>query len=1234
MNKGRVDPLYQDPSSPSPPPPAVRNGFGPNDNNTSSSDGASSPKPPKPARKARKSFSGAGKHKADTRVIYCNKPEINVTSDFGRNSINTTKYTPLTFLPKNLFEQFRRAANAYFLVVALIQIVPTLSPTNPYSSVVPLIIVLGVTAIKEAVEDWKRRTSDNIINANPIQVLRSKEPGAPPAFTSIAWKDVLVGDIVRVMKDQGFPADLMILNSSENQGLCYIETANLDGETNLKLYQAVPETTHLVSEQDLSRFDAYITCEPPNTRLYTFNGMLTMASGEVFPLSAKQVLLRGCVLKNTDWIYGVVIYCGQETKLMQNATAPPSKRTTLERVTNGALLRIFLLVMIVCFIGAVGYGVWSTAHKAHWYLELGSLNIPFAGFKNFFTYMISFSVMIPISLYVSMEMVKVVQALLINLDIEMYYPDNDTPAKARTSNLSEELGQIEYIFSDKTGTLTRNHMEFLKCSIGGVSYGKGYTEIALTKAKREGRTVPPDTSPPLPGADPSFPFKDKSLLTDMESGKNQYIEEFFTLLSVCHTVIPEINEQTGAIRYQAASPDEGALVAAARNFGFFFHTRNPKDVVCDLRGKRKRFEILAVLEFNSTRKRMSVICRNQQDGVIRLLCKGADSVIMERMKSGQDDLAMTTLSHLEEFANDGLRTLCLSYRILDEATFNDWYRRYLEASLSITDREGKLMQVAEEIEKDLILLGATALEDKLQVGVPDTIFSLGKAGLKIWILTGDKQETAINIGFACSLLSHSMTILIVNASTREETLTQLEQTLVQQEKLKNELRGDSRAPEFGFVIDGLSLTFALEEELQPKLLSIALGCRSVICCRVSPLQKAQVVRLVKEKDKKVTLAIGDGANDVSMIQMAHIGVGISGQEGMQAVMSSDYAIAQFRFLNRLLLVHGRWSYKRVTKLILYSFYKNMVFALSQFWMSWYNGFSGQTMYDGWSITIFNVIFTGLPIIAYAIQEQDVPAEKATKYPQLYETGQKQQEFSMKILYLWLLTGVIHSIAIFFMNLFAHGFSEGIWELGEACYASVVVTVTFRLALEIHTWTWISVICTFGSMACWFFWMLLIGAVPKFITDGTMYQVPNHVFNTGIFWLSVLLVSMLCIFPDMAIIYYKRTYFPEKYHIVQEEALLEGSGLAASSNNLSDHLHLIPHVPGLASPAQSFAIKRVMNAMSGPAHLPSSASVESLERFTGFAFSDELGANEKLKYSFKRQNTEAKSASSSVGSLAL
>jgi len=283
-----------------------------------------------------------------------------------------------------------------------------------------------------------------------------------------------------------------------------------------------------------------------------------------------------------------------------------------------------------------------------------------------------------------------------------------------------------------------------------------------------------------------------------------------------------------------------------------------------------------------------------------------------------------------------------------------------------------------------------------------------------------------------------------------------------------------------------------------------------------------------------------------MIQQAHIGIGISGQEGMQAVMNSDYAIAQFRFLTRLLLVNGRLDYKRMSKLILYSFYKNMVFSLTQFFYNWFTGFSAATMYDGWSITIFNVVFTGLPVIIYAIFEQDISHKLLIKFPPLYETGQKSQEFSFRLLFYWLGTGVYQAFMIFFgayllwtNGVIAQaGHSDGVMTFGALCYWSVILTVNARLALEVRYWTWVTAFFVIACAFIWLCWMALIGAFPYFLTDGSMFAIAGNLFNLPTFWVAVAFLVILAIFPVVAVEYLLRNYRPRNAHIIQEIARME------------------------------------------------------------------------------------------------
>uniref|UniRef100_A0A674DK89 Phospholipid-transporting ATPase n=1 Tax=Salmo trutta TaxID=8032 RepID=A0A674DK89_SALTR len=918
---------------------------------------------------------------------------------------STTKYGVLTFLPRFLYEQIRRAANAFFLFIALMQQIPDVSPTGRYTTLVPLIFILTVAGIKEIIEDYVSRT---------VTGQQSQVSGHRSA--------VAVGDIVKVTNGQHLPADMVIVSSSEPQAMCYTETSNLDGETNLKIRQGLPLTAGLQSLEELMGLSGRLECEEPNRHLYDFTGTLRLDNQNAVPLGPDQVLLRGAQLRNTQWVVGIIVYTGHDSKLMQNSTKAPLKRSNVERVTNVQILVLFCILLVMALVSSIGASIWNKQHteEACWYL---SRDISTNFWYNLLTFIILYNNLIPISLLVTLEVVKFTQALFINwVRTDMYYAETDTPAMARTSNLNEELGQVKYLFSDKTGTLTCNVMHFKKCTIAGITYGHF----------------------------PDLDFDDPTLIQNIEKNHptSAQICEFLTMMAVCHTVVPEREEDQ--LIYQASSPDEGALVKGAKGLGFVFTARTPGSVIMEARGKEKSFELLNVLEFSSNRKRMSVVVRTP-DGKLRLYCKGADNVIFERLTDASQYKELT-MAHLEQFATEGLRTLCFTYVDLEEGVYQEWLKEYTRISTIIKDRAQKLEDCYELLEKDLLLLGATAIEDRLQAGVPETIATLMKADIKIWVLTGDKQETAINIGYSCRLVTHGMSLLIVNEDSLDATRATLTAHCT---SLGDSLRKEN---ELALIIDGQTLKYALSFELRQAFLDLALSCKAVICCRVSPLQKSEIVDMVKKHVKAITLAIGDGANDVGMIQTAHVGVGISGNEGMQATNSSDYSIAQFSYLEKLLLVHGAWSYNRVTKCILYCFYKNVVLYIIELWFAFVNGFSGQILFERWCIGLYNVIFTALPPFTLGIFDRPCSQQNMLRFPELYSITQNAEGFNTKVFWGHCINALIHSIILFWFPL-----------------KYVVVTVCLKAGMETTAWTRYSHLAVWGSMILWVLFFMVYSA---------------------------------------------------------------------------------------------------------------------------------------------------------------
>ncbi|XP_027402338.1 phospholipid-transporting ATPase IK isoform X2 [Bos indicus x Bos taurus] len=1047
---------------------------------------------------------------------------------YKKNIIHTAKYNVFSFLPLNLYEQFHRFSNLYFLLIILLQGIPEISTLPWFTLFAPLVCLLTIRAIRDLVDDIGRHRSDKIVNNRPCQILMGK------SFLWRKWKNLHVGDLVCLHKDSIVPADLVLLASTEPSSLCYVETADIDGETNLKFRQAPMITHHeLTSIRKIASFQGKVVCEEPNSRMHHFVGCLEW-KGKKYPLDSGNILLRGCKVRNTDTCYGLVVYAGMDmlsqhlcfdwrnggfdTKIMKNCGKIHLKRTKIDHLMNRLVVLIFVSMVVVSAVLTFGFWHKVKEFKAnhHYVSAVHMRSVAMEAFFIFWGFLILLSVLVPMAMFIMAEFIYLGNSVFINWDEHMYYEPQDLPAKARSTSLNDLLGQVEYIFSDKTGTLTQNIMTFKKCCINGVVYGPeetpGKENTFLWNEFADGKLL----------------FCNAQLLQAVQANQDWRVREFWRVLAVCHTVM--VQEKNNQLVYQAASPDEEALVTAARNFGYVFLARTQDSITLMELGEECVYQVLAMMDFNSIRKRMSVLVR-KPEGSIYLYTKGADTVIYERLqKKGETEWA--TEEALASFAKETLRTLCLACKEVDEEVYEEWRQRHQEASILLQNRAQALHQVYEEMEQSLQLLGATAIEDRLQDGVLETIKCLKQGNIKVWVLTGDKQETAVNIGFACELLSENMIILEekeivrilevywennnnLQGGEKKELPLQFKMALVINgeflDQLLLSLRKEPRAPVQNVNVDPLeswqepgeervdflqarrlSLMWrtlgiqlrssglapqhedsktlrSAEERRERAFVELASRCQAVICCRVTPKQKALIVALVKKYQNVVTLAIGDGANDVNMIKTADIGVGVAGQEGMQAVQNSDYVLAQFCFLRRLLLVHGRWSYMRVCKFLRYFLYKTLAGMMVQIWFAFYSGFTAQPLYEGWFLALFNLLYSTLPVLYIGLFEQDVSAERSLELPELYIAGQKEELFNYWVILQAIAHGTATSLVNFFMTLWVSQNSAGPVSLSDYQSFAVVValssllSITMEVILITRYWTVLSVLAIFLSL---------------------------------------------------------------------------------------------------------------------------------------------------------------------------
>ncbi|KAK4089232.1 hypothetical protein Purlil1_6221 [Purpureocillium lilacinum] len=1247
------------------------------------------------------------------------------------NFIRSSRYTVWDFIPKQLVFQFSKIGNLYFLIMAILQMVPGLSTVGRWTTAVPLGIFVAFSMGKEGYDDYRRYKLDKVENRSKASVLacgvrsrddsrrasksqmgpddieetalRDLEGGGRPSmgadgWVTVQWQDVRVGDVLRLRRDQAAPADMVLLHATGPNGVAYIETMALDGETNLKSKHTCPLLVERCSTLDgITSTQATIVSEDPNLDLYSYDGKVTV-DGETLPLSLNNVIFRGSTLRNTSEAIGLVVNSGEECKIRMNANKHVrAKKPAMQSIINKMVL--FQILVVLGLAGGLtgGYYIWEPSVRASSFFPTSPVYNGYISFKEIFVgFIIMFNTLIPLSLYISMEIIKIGQFILVR-DVDMYDPETDTPMVANTTTILENLGQVSYVFSDKTGTMTQNLMRFRKLSVAGVAclhdmdvqrdeaakHGKGKgkdtpSSPAHMKAVREDDDEDDDDmsfkAKPYPDRQGSLSpmplwkssvrpeeepeMKTEELLDYIQRKPNttfsRKAKRFLLCIALCHTCLPEIKDD-GELAFQAASPDELALVEAARDLGFLLADRPAQSIKLQMRDVDgslhvETYQVLDVIEFSSKRKRMSIVIR-MPDGRISVFCKGADNVIMSRLKLShlaeqkakdisrrasvretfQQDKALRRMSeqggsakgtprtsfamrradsrdvreglrpslgrrstdlarlaqsdgvaswlnrcrteelpsprastdlrarsfdhggswvdeslagneaavcercfqHVDDFASEGLRTLLYAYRYVDEDWYASWKELYRKAETSLVDRQRLIEESGDQIEQKFELAGATAIEDKLQEGVPETIDKLRRANIKIWMITGDKRETAINIGHSARLCKpfSELYVLDVTEGNLQESMT----------AILNDV-GRGMVPHSVLVVDGQTLTAVdADNELLLLFNDLVVRVDSVICCRASPSQKADLIKSIRRNvPDSMTLAIGDGANDIGMIQASHVGIGISGREGLQASRIADYSIAQFRFLQKLLFVHGRWNYLRTGKYVLATFWKEIVFFFLQAHFQQYTGYTGTSLFESWSLTVFNSAFTSLPVILLGIFDRDLAPETLLAVPELYTCGQRNQGFNFAQYFGWMIMGTAESLVIFFtmygvyaQSLFTNDTS--LFATGMICFTVAVIFINIKLLmLEVHSKTAIIFGGLIISVGGWFLWNIILSAGykrqvgPYIVRDSFLRNFGRELQ----WWVTMLLGLTVLVALELVAQGVRRVYWPTDQDLMQ------------------------------------------------------------------------------------------------------
>ena len=1034
-----------------------------------------------------------------TRLIY-SPPEVTPP---GQNKLVTSRYHWWNFIPMTLWEQFHRLCNIFFLATAIMQVFPEISPFDPVSGFLSIAFMLFLTALKNGYEDYRKHKADDIINNKTVQILQRDG-----TLTTKIWENVCVGEIIKIENDGEFPADVVLINVQSSDGRCRIETAALDGETNLKFKSSIHG--NIMGEK------LEVQVSAPCVQLSVFQGTI-VAQNQCISADINNFVPRGCFLKKTPFVYGLVVYTGNDAKVILNSTKPHFKFTYLDTFLDKMAIFLGLVLLIICISFTIANYFWTVKHQEDQYLMTSTSTVG-SYFLQALSWILVLNSIIPLSMYTSLDLVRFFLAQTINQDKRMR--DGGLRTRCRNSDLVCAIGRVTHIFSDKTGTLTKNRMTFRSVAFSDTIIG---LDQNTTKEEDIQESV---------NSERLVSMAPENIQWIKDHIDRQDVKDFLLTIILCNSAVSMSNSTSYTleeirevfpnfefplelpephivakfpylISYQSPSPDELALLHFARECGYILYSSTGTTVCVIVNGELQLFNRPIVFDFTSARKRMSVLAKSQADSEYTLYCKGADNVVLSRSTCDEE-----FLESLQKITDAGLRSLVFASKVVKDA--QNIITEYNKLKTLIERRDEAVFQFAEQIEQDFQVFAFSGVEDELQDNIHLSLQRLRFANVRTWMLTGDKLDTAINIALSSGLIhkTHKIAILTFDDCINHYTaIRQLDFSTL------------------AIAIEGSTVNEIItNDDYAPEFFEIAKNCVSVVCARCEPCQKGNIVRSFMKNDPSgLALAIGDGANDVDMIRAAHVGVGVEGNEGSEAVMSSDFSIPSFQFLTRLLIVHGRWCTNRSALLVLLTFYKSAIIVITQILYGCFNGFSAMTAFDSGFNTMFNIVLTIPQLFFICVFEEDIDAKYALAIPQIYIESQQKGGLGLWKVLRWYGISLCHALLIFFFSYFESStvlLSNDSYTFDWACYAqitgwTIIFVFTIMLLLRFRTLTVVHILL---YLLC-LFAFALVELIYSY-TDPTLTSILSVIFSMPRIWFSIPFVLGTVIMFDMIVRYIK------------------------------------------------------------------------------------------------------------------